>query len=331
MDYSYQLSRPICSHYMHTSACSCHVKPWQPHREFQKLKSLENVNTSKSKEHKQSRNRRHKSKAQRLRDMKRLFQYRQQREFRNELPFSSITNIDLDKSVPKFDTETEKINKLKRGNKDLKKTILVLTPANENITGSILDTNSNSDNQKLELERLSNELKYHKDIVDECRVCVFDMEKYTSSLMDENRKLKQNQENLSSLGHSSYQTQQLQNDLQSVTAELNKAIRDTNFWKDNAFRENKQCSDKYTEVRELEQEIKQLKSDKCGLTNELATWKTIIRSDIRNPWAHCDFTEWTATKYADSFQLMGQLITNLRLSNREENRILGELNRWETN
>ncbi|OPL33361.1 hypothetical protein AM593_00328, partial [Mytilus galloprovincialis] len=29
--------------------------------------------------------------------------------------------------------------------------------------------------------------------------------------------------------------------------------------------------------------------------------------------------------------LMGQLITNLRLSNREENRILGELNRWAIN
>ncbi|CAG2254529.1 unnamed protein product [Mytilus edulis] len=246
---------------MHTSACCWNLKPWQPYRKFRKLKSVENVNTSKSKEHKQSRNRRHKSKAHKLRDMKRLFQYRQQREFRNELPFSSITN--------------KKINKLKRENENLKKTILVLTPANENITASILDTNSNSDNQKLELERLSNELKYHKDIVDEYRVYAFDMEKYTSSLMDENKMLKQNQDNLSLLEHSSYQNQQLQNDLKSVTAELNKAIRDTNFWKDNAFRENKQCSDKYTEVHELEQEIKQLKSDKCGLTNELATWKTI--------------------------------------------------------
>ncbi|VDI08648.1 Hypothetical predicted protein [Mytilus galloprovincialis] len=56
-----------------------------------------------------------------------------------------------------------------------------------------------------------------------------------------------------------------------------------------------------------------------------------IRSDIHNPWAHCDFTEWTATKYTDSFQLMGQLISNLKLSNREENKILGELNRWEMN
>ncbi|CAG2249598.1 unnamed protein product [Mytilus edulis] len=56
-----------------------------------------------------------------------------------------------------------------------------------------------------------------------------------------------------------------------------------------------------------------------------------IRSNIRNPWAHCDFSAWTATKYTDSFKLMGQLITNLRLSNREENSILGELNRWATN
>ncbi|CAG2209520.1 unnamed protein product [Mytilus edulis] len=56
-----------------------------------------------------------------------------------------------------------------------------------------------------------------------------------------------------------------------------------------------------------------------------------IRSDIRNAWAHCDFTEWTAIKYTDSFQLMGQLISNLKLSNREENRILAELNRWAMN
>ncbi|XP_071149400.1 uncharacterized protein [Mytilus edulis] len=56
-----------------------------------------------------------------------------------------------------------------------------------------------------------------------------------------------------------------------------------------------------------------------------------MRSDIRNPWAHCDFTEWTATKYSYSFQLMEKLIRNLSLSNREENRILGELNRWAMN
>ncbi|CAC5391178.1 unnamed protein product [Mytilus coruscus] len=56
-----------------------------------------------------------------------------------------------------------------------------------------------------------------------------------------------------------------------------------------------------------------------------------IRSDIRNPWAHCDFTEWTIAKYADSFQLMEQLVKDLGLYNREENRVLGALNTWATN
>ncbi|XP_071149198.1 uncharacterized protein [Mytilus edulis] len=56
-----------------------------------------------------------------------------------------------------------------------------------------------------------------------------------------------------------------------------------------------------------------------------------IRSDIRNPWAHCDLTEWTTSKYTDSFQLMEQLVKDLGLSNKEENIILGELNTWETN
>ncbi|XP_071123627.1 uncharacterized protein [Mytilus edulis] len=56
-----------------------------------------------------------------------------------------------------------------------------------------------------------------------------------------------------------------------------------------------------------------------------------IRSDIRNSWAHCDFTEWTSTKYVNSFQLMRKLISNLRLSIIDENRIMGEINRWELN
>ncbi|XP_063403668.1 uncharacterized protein LOC134687361 [Mytilus trossulus] len=56
-----------------------------------------------------------------------------------------------------------------------------------------------------------------------------------------------------------------------------------------------------------------------------------IRSDIRNPWAHCDFTEWDSIKYLSSFQMMHQLIKNLTLSARDENSILGELQIWESN
>ncbi|VDI17822.1 Hypothetical predicted protein [Mytilus galloprovincialis] len=56
-----------------------------------------------------------------------------------------------------------------------------------------------------------------------------------------------------------------------------------------------------------------------------------IRSDIRNDWAHCDFREWTKGKYTHSFNAMGQLVKDIGLTNREENRILGELNTWATN
>ncbi|XP_052080702.1 uncharacterized protein LOC127718687 [Mytilus californianus] len=56
-----------------------------------------------------------------------------------------------------------------------------------------------------------------------------------------------------------------------------------------------------------------------------------IRSEIRNPWAHCDFREWTTGKYTDSFNLIGQFVKDLGLSNREETRVFGELNTWATN
>lgn len=56
-----------------------------------------------------------------------------------------------------------------------------------------------------------------------------------------------------------------------------------------------------------------------------------MRSDIRNPWAHCDFIGWTTTKYTDSFDLMGKFVKSLGLINQEENRILGDLNTWGTN
>ncbi|XP_076087759.1 uncharacterized protein LOC143058181 [Mytilus galloprovincialis] len=56
-----------------------------------------------------------------------------------------------------------------------------------------------------------------------------------------------------------------------------------------------------------------------------------IRSDIRNPWAHCDFRKWTTGKYTHSINVMGQLVKDIGLTNREENRILGELNTWATN
>ncbi|XP_052074138.1 uncharacterized protein LOC127712020 [Mytilus californianus] len=54
-----------------------------------------------------------------------------------------------------------------------------------------------------------------------------------------------------------------------------------------------------------------------------------VRDKVRNQWAHCDFTNWDAVKYSDSFQLMTNLVKNLCLSSNEENQTLLELKKWE--
>ncbi|CAC5377155.1 unnamed protein product [Mytilus coruscus] len=56
-----------------------------------------------------------------------------------------------------------------------------------------------------------------------------------------------------------------------------------------------------------------------------------VRRDVRNPWAHCDFTEWDAIKYATSFQLMEKLVKDLSLSSIDENQIVVEINKWKEN
>lgn len=54
-----------------------------------------------------------------------------------------------------------------------------------------------------------------------------------------------------------------------------------------------------------------------------------LRNDIRNPWAHCNFTEWDAIKYLESMQLMQQLIRHLHMPS--EVKVLAELSHWEVN
>ncbi|XP_076086847.1 uncharacterized protein LOC143057428 [Mytilus galloprovincialis] len=55
-----------------------------------------------------------------------------------------------------------------------------------------------------------------------------------------------------------------------------------------------------------------------------------IRSNIRNPWAHCDFSQWDTGRNVYSIQLMINLVKKLSLILSEENRIIGDLNRWGT-
>ncbi|XP_071172953.1 uncharacterized protein [Mytilus edulis] len=54
-----------------------------------------------------------------------------------------------------------------------------------------------------------------------------------------------------------------------------------------------------------------------------------VRSFIRNPWAHCDFTEWNPMKFSDCFKLMEQIIKDLKLNATDEVSILKDLSKWE--
>ena len=55
-----------------------------------------------------------------------------------------------------------------------------------------------------------------------------------------------------------------------------------------------------------------------------------LRDQVRNAWAHCDFTKWDAAKFQRSFQEMDVLVRSLGLTSGDEAKLLGELHDWET-
>ena len=56
----------------------------------------------------------------------------------------------------------------------------------------------------------------------------------------------------------------------------------------------------------------------------------VVRSVVRNEWAHCDFAAWTEAHYDNCFDLMEALVTNLCFPIADETRILDELRLWKT-
>ncbi|XP_063405860.1 uncharacterized protein LOC134689824 [Mytilus trossulus] len=56
-----------------------------------------------------------------------------------------------------------------------------------------------------------------------------------------------------------------------------------------------------------------------------------VRSEIRNRWAHCNFTEWNSGMYNKSLQKIEDFINLLPLNATEKNQTIGELNKWKTN
>ena len=53
-----------------------------------------------------------------------------------------------------------------------------------------------------------------------------------------------------------------------------------------------------------------------------------VRSDVRNPWAHCNFSEWTVDMFNTSFQAIESLVKKINLPAADEKKVCDELDFW---
>ena len=53
-----------------------------------------------------------------------------------------------------------------------------------------------------------------------------------------------------------------------------------------------------------------------------------IRTDIRNKWAHCNFSEWTLSMFHAAFKDMESLVRKMNLSIIDENALCDDLENW---
>ena len=53
-----------------------------------------------------------------------------------------------------------------------------------------------------------------------------------------------------------------------------------------------------------------------------------IRSDVRNKWAHCTFSEWTETEFNDAFKKMDSLVKRINLPAADEKILCDDLDSW---
>ena len=59
-----------------------------------------------------------------------------------------------------------------------------------------------------------------------------------------------------------------------------------------------------------------------------AAQANIVRSMVRNEWAHCDFSHWSEMNYHTCIQHIETLVKKLNLSSADEKDLLNELNIW---
>ncbi|XP_076083203.1 uncharacterized protein LOC143054168 [Mytilus galloprovincialis] len=61
------------------------------------------------------------------------------------------------------------------------------------------------------------------------------------------------------------------------------------------------------------------------------TFANDVKSNVRNDWAHCNFTVWDDVKYVQSLKLIEDLIYLLRLNAPDEKQMIDELDKWRKN
>ena len=53
-----------------------------------------------------------------------------------------------------------------------------------------------------------------------------------------------------------------------------------------------------------------------------------VRSDVRNNWAHCEFSYWSDVNFQAALADMENLINKIDLTPSEREKTLGDLNDW---
>ena len=56
-----------------------------------------------------------------------------------------------------------------------------------------------------------------------------------------------------------------------------------------------------------------------------------VRSDIRNEWAHCDFSHWSEPNYQSALNDIESLVKAVGLTTAEEKSVLDDINNWRNN
>ena len=64
------------------------------------------------------------------------------------------------------------------------------------------------------------------------------------------------------------------------------------------------------------------------VTSGAAVEAKTVRSNIRNKWAHCNFSDWTKPAFMDAFQDMDSLVKKMNLPPADEKALCDDLDSW---